>query len=88
MAENHAVVRVYDPNAEAKAAHKDFERSRTARNRLSIVGKDYVNDKLIERARDADDWLCSDDAHWLFSFLSVCAALGLEPHYIRNKLRY
>lgn len=42
--------------------------------------------RLIERAREAEDWFFSDDSRWLFSFLSVCAALGLEPHYIRKKL--
>ena len=44
--------------------------------------------QFIERARDAEDWFFSDDSRWLFSFLSVCAALGLEPHYIRKKLRH
>jgi hypothetical protein len=44
--------------------------------------------QFIERARDAEDWFFSDDSRWLFSFLSVCAALGLEPNYIRKKLRH
>ncbi|HLN87282.1 MAG TPA: hypothetical protein VK200_12490 [Candidatus Limnocylindrales bacterium] len=43
--------------------------------------------QLIERAREAEDWFFSDDSRWLFSFLSVCATLSLEPHYIRKKLR-
>jgi len=42
---------------------------------------------LLKRAREAEDWFFSDDSRWLFSFLSVCAALGLEPYYIRKKLR-
>ena len=41
----------------------------------------------IESAREAEDWFFSDDSRGLLSFLSVCAALGLEPHYIRKKLR-
>ncbi|HWH79417.1 MAG TPA: hypothetical protein VNT76_18685, partial [Candidatus Binatus sp.] len=44
--------------------------------------------RVIGRAREAEDWFFSDDSRGLFSFMSVCAALGLEPHYIRKKLRY
>ena len=44
--------------------------------------------QFIERARDAENWFFSDDSRWLFSFLSICAALGLEPYYIRKKLRH
>jgi hypothetical protein len=40
-----------------------------------------------ERARQAEDWFFHDNSHWLFSFLSICDALGLEPHYIRKKLK-
>ena len=43
--------------------------------------------RFIERAREAEDWFFSDDSRWLFSFVSICAALGLEPHYIRKKLK-
>jgi hypothetical protein len=45
MAENNAVVRVYDPHAEAQATLEDLERSGFAMNNLSIVGKDYHSDK-------------------------------------------
>jgi hypothetical protein len=41
MAENNAVVRVYDPHAEAQATIKELRRSGFDMNRLSIVGKDY-----------------------------------------------
>ncbi len=41
----------------------------------------------IERARESEDWFFSDDSCWLFSFLSICAALGLEPHDIRRRLK-
>ncbi len=44
--------------------------------------------RLIENAREAKDWFFSNDSRWLFSFLSVCGALGLEPYYIRKKLRH
>lgn len=38
-------------------------------------------------AREAEEWLFSDDARWPFSFVSICAVLGLEPEYIRRGLR-
>jgi len=50
--------------------------------------KQFESDpRFIERAREAEDWFFSDDSRWLFSFVSVCDALGLEPHYIRKKLK-
>jgi hypothetical protein len=42
--------------------------------------------RFIKRAREAEDWFFSEDSGWLFSFESICAALGLELHYIRQKL--
>lgn len=41
-----------------------------------------------KRARQAEDWFFHDNSRWLFSFLSICDALGLEPHYIRKKLKH
>jgi hypothetical protein len=38
------------------------------------------------RRREAEAWFFSDDSRWLFSFVPVCAALGLEAGYIRKKL--
>jgi hypothetical protein len=38
-------------------------------------------------AREAEEWLFSDDPNWPFSFVSICAVLGLEPEYIRRGLR-
>lgn len=37
--------------------------------------------------REAEEWLFSDDPHWPFSFLSICAALELCPQYIRQGLK-
>lgn len=47
MAENNAVVRVYNPHAEVNSTLKDLERSGFAMNKLSIVGKDYHTDKHV-----------------------------------------
>jgi hypothetical protein len=33
--------------------------------------------RFVRRAREAEDWFFSDDSRWLFSFVSVCHALGL-----------
>jgi hypothetical protein len=38
-------------------------------------------------AREAEAWFLSEDDHWLFSFVSICAVLGLEPAYIRRGLQ-
>jgi hypothetical protein len=37
-------------------------------------------------AREAAEWLCSDDEAWPFSYRNVCAALGIEPDYLRRRL--
>jgi hypothetical protein len=39
-------------------------------------------------AHEAEEWFFSDDTRELFSFLSVCTALGLEPEFIRKKLKH
>lgn len=33
---------------------------------------------------EAEAWIFSDDADWVFSFVSVCGALGLDPDYLRK----
>lgn len=40
--------------------------------------------RLFEETRD---WFFSDDAKWVFSFVSVCGVLGLDPDYLRKGLR-
>jgi hypothetical protein len=42
----------------------------------------------MEAAREAEEWFFSDRSRELFSFVSVCAALGLEPEFIRKRLRH
>jgi hypothetical protein len=44
--------------------------------------------RFAQCTREAEQWFFSDDSHWLFSFVSVCDALGLEPEYIRKKLKH
>lgn len=38
-------------------------------------------------AREAEEWFFSDDYQWPFSFLNVCAILGIDATYIRDGLR-
>jgi hypothetical protein len=38
-------------------------------------------------AQEAEAWFLKDDDRWPFSFVSICAVLGLEPSYIRRGLR-
>jgi hypothetical protein len=38
-------------------------------------------------AREAEEWFFSDNSDWPFSFVTICAALGLDPEYIRKGLR-
>jgi len=37
--------------------------------------------------RAAEEWFLTDDPHWVFSFVTICAVLGLDPAYLRRGLR-
>jgi hypothetical protein len=37
--------------------------------------------------REAEEWFFTDDPHWVFSFVNICAVLGLDPAYLRRGLR-
>jgi len=39
---------------------------------------------LFEEARE---WIFSDESNEIFSFVSICNALGFDPNYIRRGLR-
>jgi len=36
--------------------------------------------------QEAEDWILETDNDWLFSFCSICEALGLDPDYLRQGL--
>lgn len=38
-------------------------------------------------ACEAERWLFNEDVSWPFAFVNICAALDLEPNYIRRGLR-
>jgi hypothetical protein len=37
--------------------------------------------------KDAERWLFSDDLSWPFSFVNICAVLGLDAEYVRLGLK-
>ena len=45
-----------------------------------------VNKKRIQLFKEAEDWFKSDDASWIFSFVSICSLLQLDPGYFRQGL--
>jgi len=47
-----------------------------------------TDERFLARAREAEDWFSSDDSRWLFSFVSICEALGLDREYMRKKLKH
>lgn len=48
----------------------------------------YVSTQRSHRlAREAEAWFLSDDTHWPFAFMNICAVLGFNPDYIRRGLR-
>jgi hypothetical protein len=55
---------------------------------LCFQKKFETEPRFMQRAREAERWFFSDASRWLFSFVSVCDALGLEPEYIRKKLKH
>jgi len=49
----------------------------------------YVNAKNRRGQRlfqEAEDWIGSTDGNWPFDFENVCAALEIEPEYLRRGL--
>jgi hypothetical protein len=43
--------------------------------------------KALRLAREAEQWLFADDHHWPFSFVNICAGLGLDVEYVRSGLK-
>lgn len=50
----------------------------------NLLSQNKKKQLLFDEARD---WLFSDDSSWVFSFVSICALLGLDPDYIRRGLK-
>jgi len=56
---------------------------------LACFQKQFVTEgRRVQRlAQEAEEWFLSEEAHWPFSFMSVCAVLGLEPESVRQQLK-
>jgi hypothetical protein len=50
----------------------------------NVVPQNKKKQILFDEARE---WLFSDESNEIFSFVSVCNALGFDPGYIRRGLR-
>jgi hypothetical protein len=45
------------------------------------------NPSVRRAAQKAEEWFVIDESHWPFSFVSICDVLGLEPNFIRQRLK-
>jgi hypothetical protein len=36
--------------------------------------------------KEAENWIVDNDREWLFSFINICDALAIDPHYLRQGL--
>lgn len=43
--------------------------------------------RVQRQAWEAAQWFNSEESRWVFSFLPICEALGLDARYVRKKLR-
>src|SRR5262249_7133003 len=81
---------VYDPLARRANRQPEAELMRAVlEDALLCFHEGLVREgRRVQRlAREAQEWLFSDDASWPFSFVSICAVLGLDPEYIRRGLK-
>jgi hypothetical protein len=39
------------------------------------------------RFREVEEWFMGRDNEWVFSFENVCELLGLDPEYVRGRVR-
>lgn len=56
---------------------------------LACFQKQFMTERphVQREAREAEAWFWSEEARGPFSFVTVCAALGLEPEAIRRQLK-
>lgn len=43
--------------------------------------------RVQREAQEAEEWFLSKEENWPFSFMAICAALGLEPEAVRQQLK-
>ncbi|MGH7964910.1 MAG: hypothetical protein ACRERD_24365, partial [Candidatus Binatia bacterium] len=56
---------------------------------INCFQRRFVSNKQRDQrlATEAEEWLFADDHYQPFSFVHICAVLGLEPAYIRLGLK-
>ena len=74
------------------AEHPDSSQGELALMRAVLEDAVYCFQKSQETnaarlAKDAERWFFTDDQHWPFSFVNICAVLGLNAEYIRMGLQ-
>ena len=48
----------------------------------------FANDpRGVALLSQVEEWFASEDSEWMFSFVAICDALGLEATYLRAGLR-
>ncbi|HLH75892.1 MAG TPA: hypothetical protein VKV28_03695 [Candidatus Binataceae bacterium] len=54
-----------------------------------LIARPRLGDAKAQRlAAEAKAWVDLHDSAWLFSFDNICAALDLDPDYLRARLRH
>ena len=48
-----------------------------------VAAQDREGQDLL---REAEQWIMTDQDHWVFSFRNVCSVLGVNPDYIRRRV--
>ena len=80
----------YDPSTSLASRRPEAELMRAVLEDALLCfqkGLAHPGRRVQRLAREAEEWLFSDDDSWPFSFVSICAVLGLEPAYLRQGLR-
>ena len=76
--------------------HQEISGRQPERSLMSAVLLDAVecfqkylllHDEYSNRLfREAENWILDNDREWLFSFINICDALTIDPHYLRKGL--
>ena len=53
---------------------------------VRVTSDKTSEDARARRQKEAEDWLFSNEDSYLYSFLSICQYVGIEPDMIRNNL--
>ena len=50
---------------------------------VNVIAQNARRKKLFN---ETEDWIMEQDNDWIFSFVSICEVLGLNPEYVRRGL--